>query len=229
MIRRLWRWWVLNDSDRPVMLHGPFVRRIKILYFFMALALVVGLWATWENRAKLAEQVRHQRATLLELRSAEARADLQSRAAVLSACIYFGGKLKDCRLLANGTLLPVKLSKGQTLKLEKILVPPGRPGEAGALGPRGLHGLIGPRGAKGPTGAAGHDGHYGKTGAMGVQGPPGARGPVGPAGSAGRNGANGAPGPAGARGPTGPAGAGGDCIWKLIHIPSQGDFMICTK
>src|SRR6266542_3584174 len=218
------------------------IRRIAAAYCILGAAAVLGVYGVWLNGNKLDDQI-------ARAKTEATRSDLQQRLAIFTVCRSDGRSVKECRKIANGIILPA-LTRGQLTKIVKILGKPGKPGQPGQpglLGPHGIQGLIGKIGPQGRRGRSGAQGARGARGARGTPGLSGERGAAGAAGGRGAQGAQGAQGPAGARGPGGPAGPQGPpgaagppgppgppgsgvvCIWKLIHIPSQGDFTICTK
>lgn len=109
------------------------------------------------------------------------------------------GAIKGCYATANGLLLGIPHSKGDTRivdsaetcrSYEKPLSwnqrgPKGDKGDPGAQGPQGEQGLQGPQGQSGPAGPPGPKGDTGATGSQGVPGKDGADGAAGPAGPAG--------------------------------------------
>jgi hypothetical protein len=202
------------------------LRSVAVAYSVLAVALVVGLWATWQNRRDLEHEVARARSADRERQEQQIA---QTRFAIYVLCRSGGRSASDCRKVERGVVLPpqpaagnfdtidARLARLEEARVTKLFVQ----GKA-AKGLPGAQGARGPAGPQGPAGAQGPPGSQGLPGAHGLAGPRGARGGRG---ERGLQGPPGAQGPVGAQGPPGTT----NCIWQTIQIPSVGRLTVCTR
>lgn len=146
------------------------------------------------------------------------RRDLQLQLVVFRVCRSGGHTVKECRRIARGAILPIRLTPKERTRIIKIL------GRIGPRGPIGLPGLKGPPGPAGPAGPKGSSGSRGPQGLRGSRGQTGERGSTGAPGPRGPVGPQGPQGPPGQPGPTCPAGS----HLAKVRIPSVGEVYVCV-
>lgn len=205
----------------------------------LAVSFGISLWFIHHQRVQTAERIVTERKARVAALREQQRLIAQTAYAVYILCRSNGRTVKQCKLIADGTLLKPTLNvvtlEARIAKLGEASVRElfingrkgvigksgsvGKSGSAGAIGPAGKQGPPGPPGPPGPAGkGAGPRGAQGPAGARGSQGPPGARGPVGLAG------------PQGPPGPRGPPGTPGSvCIWRTLDFPRVGSVTVCTQ